>query len=71
MVGISLATIGRSIKGSFSHSASVVVDLNTTSFTFILNFVKIVYLQDLQEIAAPSMVNIYLLVVLTLVAFKI
>jgi hypothetical protein len=71
MVGISLATIGRSIKGSFSHSALVVVDLNTTSFTFILNFVKIVYLQDLQEIAAPSMVNIYLLVVLTLVAFKI
>jgi hypothetical protein len=48
-----------------------VVDLNTTSFTFILNFVKIVYLQDLQEIAAPSMVNIYLLVVLILVAFKI
>jgi hypothetical protein len=64
MAGTGLATIGKSIKSSFSHSASIVADSSVTSSAFIVDFVKIVCLRDLHETAATLIVNTYPLVAL-------
>jgi hypothetical protein len=59
MVGTVLATIVKSIKSSFSYSASVVADSSATSSVSIVDFIKIVCLRDLYETAAPPIVNTY------------
>jgi hypothetical protein len=59
MVGISLVTIGKSIKSSFNHSISVLADSSATSFVSIVDLFKIVCLWDIYETATTSIVNIY------------
>jgi hypothetical protein len=64
MTGTSLVINGKSIKSSFNHSASVVVDSSPISYASIVDLIKIVCLRDLHETAAPPIVNIYPLVAL-------
>jgi hypothetical protein len=46
MAGTDLATIGKSIKSSFNHSASVVADSSAISSASIVDLVKINYVPE-------------------------
>jgi hypothetical protein len=71
MASTSLVTIGKSIKSTFNHSASVVADSSATSPASIVDLVKIICLRDLHETAAPPIVNIYPLMALISSSFEI
>jgi hypothetical protein len=62
---------GRSMKNSHNHFASLVIVSSATSSTSIVDFVRIVYLRDLQEIATPPIVNMSPLLALNLSASEI
>jgi hypothetical protein len=64
IIGTGLLTTGRSMSNSRNHSFSLVVVSSATSSASIVDFVRIVYLRDLQETATPPIVNIYPLVAL-------
>jgi hypothetical protein len=61
----------RSMKNSHNHFASLVIVSSATSSTSIVDFVRIVYLRDLQEIATPPIVNMSPLLALNLSASEI
>jgi hypothetical protein len=71
MAGTGLAIIGKFIKSSFNHSASVVADSSDTSSASIVDLFKIVHLRDFHETTAPPIVNIYPLVTLISYASEI
>ena len=62
MAGIGFSTTGKSIRSSRSHSASAAVVSNAVSYASIVDFVKMVCLQDFQETAPPLIKNVYPLV---------
>ena len=62
IAGIGFSTIGKSIKSSLSHSASAPAVSNDVSYASIVDFVKIVCLQDFEETAPPPSRNTYPLV---------
>ena len=56
------STTGKSIRRSRRHSASDPAVSNAVSYASIIDFVKIVCLQDFQETAPPPSENTYPLV---------
>ena len=62
IAGMSFSTIGKSIRRSRSHLASDPTVSNVVSSASIIDFVKIVCLQDFQETAPPPSENTYPLV---------
>jgi hypothetical protein len=62
IAGIDFLTTGKSIRRSRSHSASDPAVSNAVSSASIVDFFKIVYLQDFQETVPPPSKNTYPLV---------
>jgi hypothetical protein len=64
ITGTNLLTTSKSMSNSRNHSTSLVAVSSATSFVSIVDFVRLVYLWDLQETVAPPIVNTYPLVTL-------
>jgi hypothetical protein len=58
MEGIGFSTTGKSINNYLNHSSSVEAMSRAMSSATMVDFVSIVFLHDLQEIAPPPNVNI-------------
>jgi hypothetical protein len=62
IVSTGFLTTGKSIRSSRNHSTSTEAVSNVVSYASIVDLVKMVCLQDFQEIAPPPSENIYPLV---------